>query len=160
MMPSEVESAEEGTSSRRAVLLAMLVAMPAAERPALERALSRFLRSFENLDLSGFMAMFVEDVAVFFPTPEPPERFDGKQAVRAHFSQVFEAIRKGAVSGPPYHHLAPEDLDIRELSPDAALISFHLRNSERIARRSLVFKKVHGDWLIVHLHASNVAAAK
>jgi len=38
----------------------------------------------------------------------------------------------------------------------AQIVSFTLRNAERIARRTLVFKKVGGDWLIVHLHASNV----
>jgi hypothetical protein len=26
---------------------------------------------------------------------------------------------------------------------------------QRLARRTLVFKKVHGAWLIAHLHASN-----
>jgi len=38
----------------------------------------------------------------------------------------------------------------------AAVTSFHLRNDERTARRTIVFKRVDGAWRIAHLHASNV----
>jgi hypothetical protein len=46
-------------------------------------------------------------------------------------------------------------VDCCGLSGDTAVVSFHLRNSERIARRTLVMKKARGAWLIAHLHASN-----
>jgi ketosteroid isomerase-like protein len=118
----------------------------------------RFLTAFENLDLDAFIACFDDDATVFFPTPEPPQRFDGKAAVRAHFSQVFAAIRQGSqATAPPYHRLAPEDLTVQPLGRDAALVSFHLRNAERIARRTLVLSRGSGGWTIRHLHASNVA---
>ena len=70
-------------------------------RYAVEQATSRFLTSFENLDMPAFMSCFAEDATVFFPTPEPPERFNGKAAIRTHFQQVFDAIRKSASSGLP-----------------------------------------------------------
>jgi ketosteroid isomerase-like protein len=128
-----------------------------AERRAVEEFTARFLTSFERLDMPAFIACFAEDATVFFPTPEPPERFSGRNAVQNHFQKVFDGIRSHAPSGPPYHRLNPEDEDVQLLSPDVAVVSFHLRNSERLARRTLVLKKAGGKWLIAHLHASNVA---
>jgi uncharacterized protein (TIGR02246 family) len=126
------------------------------ERQAVDELMSRFLTSFENLDMPAFIGCFAEDATVFFPSPEPPERFSGKDAVRTHFQKVFDSIRKGASSGPPYHRLIPQDVDVQLLGADAAVVSFHLRNTERLARRTLVLRNVHGAWLIAHLHASNV----
>jgi hypothetical protein len=73
----------------------------------------------------------------------------------SRFQTVFDGILKGANSGPPYHRLEPQDLQVQSLGADSAVVTFHLRNSERIARRTLVMKKVQGTWLIAHLHASN-----
>jgi uncharacterized protein (TIGR02246 family) len=133
---------------------------PDADRQAVQELTSRFLKAFEDLDMPRFIACFTEDATVFFPTPEPPERFEGRRAIESHFQKVFEAIRKSSgASGPPFHRLVPEDLLIQILDPHAAIVSFHLRNSERIARRTLVLAKVAGRWRIAHLHASNVPVA-
>jgi len=127
----------------------------ASDQQEIEQATAHFLASFENLDMPAFIACFADDATAFFPAPEPPERVAGKAAIRSRFQQVFDAIRKGASSGPPYHRLEPQDLQIQSLSADTAVVSFHLRNSERIARRTLVMKKVRSTWLIAHPHASN-----
>jgi len=37
------------------------------------------------------------------------------------------------------------------------LVTFELRNSERLGRRTLVFRRDGATWRIVHLHASNIA---
>lgn len=151
---------------RLAVALVTLVAawpaMAADVGPAHVRAraevkttVDRFLRAFENLDWPAFRAAFADDATVFFPTPEPPRRFDGRAAVDAQFERVFEAIRKDA-SGPPYHRLQPEALTIDMLGDSAALVSFELHNAVRIARRTLVLRRIGEEWRIVHLHASNV----
>jgi hypothetical protein len=57
-----------------------------------------------------------------------------------------------------YHRLAPQNLEVRVLGAESAVVSFHARNTRRIARRTLVLKKVQGVWLIAHLHASTYAA--
>ncbi len=107
--------------------------------------------------MTNFIGCFAEDATVFFPVPEPAQRFDGKAAIQAHFEQVFATIRKASTSSrAPYHRLRPEALLVQLLGPDAAIVSFHLRNTERIARRTLALKKVDGTWVIAHLHASNV----
>jgi ketosteroid isomerase-like protein len=92
---------------------------------------------------------------VFFPSARTPERFCGRAAVEERFRQVFEQERRGAASGPPYLELRPEGLEIQVLE-GAAIASFVLRNRERVARRTIVFRDDHGTWRIVHLHGSNV----
>jgi ketosteroid isomerase-like protein len=145
--------------------IALLIACPLAgvtepnepkDRAAIEAFTRKFLRAFENLDMRQFIACFADNATVFFPLPEPPERVDGKQAVQQRFEQVFASIRSTAKSGPPFHHLVPEDLAIQIMPCQTAVVSFHLRNSERIARRTLVLINRNGQWLILHLHASNV----
>jgi len=140
-------------------LLALLMwtAGAASDQQEIEQATTHLLTSFENLDMPAFLACFADDATAFFPAPEPPERVTGKAAIRSRFQLVFDAIRKGASAGPPYHRLEPQDLQIQSLSAETAVVSFHLRNSERIARRTLVMKKVRSTWLIAHLHASNLS---
>ncbi len=123
-------------------------------------ALTRFLTAFENLEWETFRSSFDDNVTVFFPTPEPPLRFDGRAAVEAHFQEVFKAIRASTPGGPPYQQLRPKDLRIDIIGREVALVTFHLENAERIARRTIVFKRTAGVWRIVHLHASNADLAK
>ena len=126
-----------------------------AERAAIKTSVRSFLLAFENLDMQQFVACFADNATVFFPMPEPPERVEGKQAIKQRFEKVFASIRSTAKSGPPFHHLAPEDLTIQMMPGQTAVVSFHLRNSERIARRTLVLINANGQWRILHLHASN-----
>jgi ketosteroid isomerase-like protein len=125
---------------------------------AVRMALTRFLTAFENLDWDTFRSSFDDNATVFFPSPEPPERCQGRVAFEARFRKIFDGIRREHPGGPPFHHLEPEDVRTELLGPSIALVTFHLRNAERVARRTIVFRRVAGRrWLIVHLHASNVA---
>jgi uncharacterized protein (TIGR02246 family) len=126
-----------------------------ADRAAIEAFTRNFLRAFEDLDMKQFIACFADDATMFFPMPEPPERVQGKHAIQQRFEHVFASIRRTAKSGPPFQHLVPEDLSIQLLNGKIALVSFHLRNEERIARRTLVLTNANGQWFILHLHASN-----
>src|SRR5712692_10482953 len=88
-------------------VVGLAVALNAAQRavapqrpdPAVGAALTRFLTAFENLDWDAFRASFDDDVTAFFPTPEPPQRFDGRAPVEAQFQRVFTSIRAAAPSG-------------------------------------------------------------
>src|SRR5262249_59130204 len=104
------------------------------DRAAIEAFTRKFLRAFEDLDIQQFIACFADNATVFFPMPEPPERVEGKQAIQERFEHVFASIRSTAKSGPPFHHLAPENLKIQMVSGQTAVVSFQLRNSERIGR--------------------------
>src|SRR5262245_43993903 len=122
------------------------------------QATDQFLRAFEDLDMQRFMQCFTEDANVFFPVPESPNRFDGREAIQRHFEQVFAAIcQSSASSTPPFHHLVPEHLQVQLVGDTAAVVTFQMTNTERVARRTLVLQKRGDKWLIAHLHASNVA---
>jgi uncharacterized protein (TIGR02246 family) len=122
------------------------------------QATDQFLRAFEDLDMQRFIEYLAEDANVFFPVPEPPSRFDGKQAIQRHFEQVFAAIRQSSASStPPFHHLVPEHLQVQLVGDTAAVVTFQMTNPARVARRTLVLEKRGDRWLIAHLHASNVA---
>ncbi len=127
------------------------------EESAVRAFVLEFLQAFENLDMPRFIDCFADDATVFFPVPEPPSRVDGKAAIRARFEAVFAAIRRGAPDGPPYHRLVPEDLAVQAVGGESAVATFHLRNAQRIARRTLVLRRDGERWRIVHLHASNAA---
>ena len=141
------------------ILLASLGSTAATEvggGKSVEEAASRFLKAFENLDMPTFISCFTNDATVFFPSPEPAQRFDGKVEIQRHFNQVFAAIRTSSSNlAPPFHHLAPENLTVQFIGKDAAIVTFHLRNAERVGRRTLIFKRAGRQWLIAHLHASN-----
>ncbi len=128
----------------------------AAAQVEVERAVKEFLNAFERLDWQKFTAAFEDGATVFFPVPEPPNRFTGRSEFEPQFQKVFAAIRASNPGGPPYHQLKPEDLTVEVLADDVALASFHLRNDQRTARRTLVLVRTDNKWLIHHLHASNV----
>ena len=115
--------------------------------------------AFEDLDFEPFRAHFADDACAFFPGPRV-ERACGREEIEATFRKVFEAERQAGTSGPPYLHLDPEDLRIQLLGPDVAVATFHLRNAERVARRTFVFVRRGDRWLIVNLHASNIPVAR
>jgi hypothetical protein len=130
---------------------------PAVQEQAVTLLTSRFLRSFENLDLDAFMACFAPDATVFFPSPETPGRFDGQAAIRDNFAKLFSGIRQASkATAPPYHRLSPERLSLKVLSADSAVVTFELVNEDRLARRTLVLTATPNGWLIEHLHASNM----
>jgi hypothetical protein len=52
--------------------------------------------------------------------------------------------------------LRPEHLRIQVVAPGAVVATFELRNAQRIARRTFVFRHDPAGWRIVHLQASNV----
>ena len=141
-------------------LLAVVRPLPAqswsTDSAAVRATLTDFLSAFENLDWPRFRLAFSDSVTVFHPAPDLPGRFSGRPEVEASFLQVFAGIRASATDGPPFHRLTPESLSIRQLAPGVALVTFILRNSERLGRRTIILSREPGGWHIVHLHASNL----
>lgn len=127
----------------------------AADSAAAHAAVTRFLTAFENLDWEAFRTSFDDEATVFFPAPEPPDLHVGRAAIETRFRIVFEGIRGSAPEGPPFHKLEPQDLRIEPAGATEALVTFHLRNESRVARRTLLLRETAEGWRIVHLHASN-----
>jgi hypothetical protein len=65
----------------------------------------------------------------------------------------------GARIGEPPHSGCEMSIVRKRAALVAALFAAILRNSERIARRTIVLSKIRGTRLIAHLHASNVPAS-
>jgi len=127
------------------------------EEAVVQKTVAEFIYAFNNLDWEHFRQYFADDATVFNPAiPEVTElhRLDGREKIETVFKRVFEEARKG--KGPPYLHIQPENLKIQMLT-NAAVVTFHFKRSESsFGRRTFVFEKRNGKWLIVHLHASNV----
>ena len=126
-----------------------------------ERAPAHFVRVFKALDWDAFAACFAEDATVFAPFPDHPRMAVGKSAFDLAWRPVFERGR-AHLPGPPYLNIDPKDTKVQPLGDNACLVSFHLEGlmgSPRLHRRSIVFEKRDGRWLIVHLHASVASEA-
>ncbi len=123
-----------------------------------EEAVRAFLGAFERLDADAFGAAFDDDACCFFPATPTAERVEGRAAVLARFAEVFAVARRERPGGPPFLDLRPEGLRADVVGPGVAIVTFTLRNTERIGRRTLVLVRRGAGWRILHLHASNVAA--
>lgn len=135
---------------------------PAATSPAenqeLRAALEKFFAAFANLDWPAFRACFDDSATVFHPSAAHMRRTDSPSDFDAAWHEVFDRIKKqSGRSAPPYMELKPADLNVRLLSSDVALVTFHLPDQAVLGRRTVVLKKFSSGWKIVHIHASNFA---
>lgn len=120
----------------------------AASQP--EAAVQAFVSAFNGLDRTRFDALFADDVTLFFPSaPFPVRRIEGKEATLLWFGRFFDSLRRRG-AGP---NVEPKDLRIQDYG-DVAIATFHLGGGERVGRRTVVLRREHGRWAIVHLHAS------
>ena len=127
---------------------------------AIQRAAAAFIEAFNNLDWERFRYCFSDDATIFFPSRsgDSPHRANGRDEIEARFKPGFDEIRKSKPN-PPYLNIEPKDLKIQMLR-DGAIVTFHLDGDDSVGRRTVVFQKRKGKWLIVHLHASIIAKPK
>lgn len=120
---------------------------------AVQKAAGNWVAAFNNLEWETFRTSFTDDATVFFPFIQVPRRATGRAEVETLFKQFFDALRKRKPA-PPYQNIEPKDVHIQMLGKEAAIFTFHLPGEENFNRRTLVFRKLKGKWLIAHLHAS------
>ena len=118
--------------------------------------LNKFLRAVESRDIERIMAFFTEDAQMFSPMGTFPSRLDGRAAIGKQFGAILEAVK--AQAGGTLK-LEPQDIDVRELGAEAALITFHLKMPGPLHRRSFVMTRGTGGWRIAHIHASIASPA-
>ncbi len=118
--------------------------------------LNQFLEAVMSQQHDRIMAFFNEDAQMFSPLGTYATRLDGRGAIAKQFESILELIK-----GQPGGNLKiePQDLDARELAPNAALITFHLRLPGPLHRRSFVMTKTASGWRIAHIHASIASPA-
>ena len=127
------------------------------EAQAVLKAAESFVEAFNNLDWERFRITFADDATVFFPS-EVPVRANGRTEIEAGFKPMFGEDKKRG-GGPPYLHIEPKDMKV-QVAGDVAVMTFHLPRKGYVARRTIVWQKRGGRWLIVHLHASGVELPK
>jgi ketosteroid isomerase-like protein len=127
-----------------------------AKAAEVQKTMNTFIQAFTNLDWEPFRAAFADDATVFYPRAIP-RRADGRADFEHNFRQVFEQIRNGRTKGP-YFEVQPRDLKI-QIAGDVAIVTFHLDDKPGfVNRRSVILQRRAGNWKIIHLHASEVAA--
>jgi len=125
---------------------------PNSDSLAVQKAAEDFIVAFNNLEWEKFRNSFSNDATVFFPFIQAPHRANGRAEVEPLFKQVFDGLRKRKPN-PPYQNIQPKDVQIQMLK-DVAILTFHLPGDDTFGRRTFVFRKQNGKWLIAHLHAS------
>jgi len=152
------------------VVLFLLAAFPATghcqtqtqEITAPVDTVKAFLVALGNAELDGIVATFAEKATVFLPLPSAPKRLSGRKEIREGFAPFLESIRSSG-QGPPYMVLNLQDVQVQEFDA-TAVVTFHLgklpaSESEQptsFSRRTFVLRLINGQWLIVHMHGSNV----
>lgn len=116
--------------------------------------LNQFLEAVMSQNHERIMAFFNDDAQMFSPLGTYDARLDGKGAIGKQFQSILEFVKSQPGGGLK---IEPQDIDARELAPNVALITFHLRLPGPLHRRSFVMTKSGGGWRIAHIHASIAA---
>lgn len=116
-----------------------------------QSVLRRFVEAFESLDLDGMMSCYSDEATSFFPVRHHHPKISGKSQIRQQFGKVIDKI---TAAGLDRISLPVQDMEIADYG-ETALATFHIMD-DTLSRRTLVLRKNKEEWLITHLHASNV----
>lgn len=134
------------------LLLLLLLAAPlraADETP--EQAVAGFLDAFRAMEPARFDSFFAQDATVFFPDGRfPTDRRLPRTEALETFHGFFESLK---AQGLTRLEIDPVDPRIDRYG-DVAVVTFLLKGTEFMGRRTVVFRKEKDGWRIVHLHAS------
>lgn len=136
-----------------ALLLLPFCTTTAPVRDTPHDAVQRFVTAFNNLSAEELRPLFGEDATAFLPMPDHAARITGRDQMLAVLAPLLEADRVRR-EGKPLT-LAAQDLAIQR-SGNAAIATFDVGTEQVHSRRTLVLEMRRGQWLIVHLHASNL----
>ncbi len=117
--------------------------------------LNQFLAAVMSQKHDRIMAFFNDDAQMFSPLGTYDTRLDGRGAIGKQFESILEVVKSQPGGGLK---IEPQDIDARELAPNVALITFHLRLPGPLHRRSFVMTKGANGWRIQHIHASIASA--
>jgi hypothetical protein len=107
-------------------------------------------------NLERILPFFNEDAQMFSPLGTYPSRLDGRAAIGKQFASILESVKSqpgGALK------IEPQELDARELAPNVVQLTFHLRLTGPLHRRSFVMIRGASGWRIGHIHASVASPA-
>ncbi len=113
--------------------------------------MSGFMDALNALDAERMSRFFAEDITAFVPVAQG-DRVEGREAVTRIFRNYVERTRPTT----PRLNLIPEDVEVI-VSGDLGMVSFNIREpaTRMTRRRTFVFTRSGGAWLIRHFHASD-----
>jgi ketosteroid isomerase-like protein len=123
---------------------------PSSRDAEIERLARSFVASVSAGDLDRFLSFFAPEASAFLPSEANAAGVVGLPAIRAAVTPFFG-------SGPTKAPLVAKDLRV-ESSDDLAVATFDAGRADvgLHSRRTLVFRRVGGEWKVIHLHASNL----
>lgn len=134
------------------VAMASCASAPAAAPP--EAVVERFVAALNDLDLGELERLLADDATAFLPSPQLRARIEGRGAIVAALTPLFEAERKRG-NGPPYTHLKVQSLLVQR-EGTVAIATFDVGTPDVSSRRTVVLVRRGGEWKVLHFHASNL----
>ena len=112
-----------------------------------QEAVDAFIAALDRGDVN-IAELFAEEATVFFPITNQPLRANGRAEIATAFAALFGPNYRGGLP-------KPENLHVQDFG-GTAVVTFQNVNPNVTSRRTIVFRREAGRWLIVHLHGSNV----
>ena len=141
-----------------ALLLAACITIPARAHAQVEggdalTATMGFMDALNSLDIDRLSGYFAPTVTAFVPLARA-ERVEGKEALVAIFRAFVERTRLTTAR----LNLVPEDVEMVSNGP-LAIVTFNVRDAAagQVRRRTFVWQRKGGAWLMRHMHASDLA---
>lgn len=129
-----------------------LAAQTGTDDRAVRAAMTEFVDALNALDVERMSHCFAEDVTAFVPAAQA-----GLVGGRVALTDIFRRFADHVRPTTPRLSLAPQDLRVQQ-SGDLAVVTFQIaETAPRITRRrTFVFRREGGRWLISHMHASDL----
>jgi uncharacterized protein (TIGR02246 family) len=113
------------------------------------------VRMLEEGNLDGYMAAFADSAV--FQSALSPFRIEGKEAIRAHFAQVFEQYPKRRIlPRQPARRAYGDDLVVQNGYAVLYLTDQDDEVQTVFTRSSITWARIGGRWQIVDQHTSRL----
>ena len=114
--------------------------------------MTEFIDALNALDVEHMSRCFTADVTAFVPAAQ-----DGLVDGRAALTDVFRRFADRVRPTTPRLGLVPQDVRVQQ-GGDLAVVTFQIvEAAPRVTRRrTFVFRREGGRWLISHMHASDL----
>ncbi|HEV7429078.1 MAG TPA: nuclear transport factor 2 family protein [Thermoanaerobaculia bacterium] len=125
------------------------------DEAAVRVAMNGFMDALNALDADRMSSYFADNITSFVPLAQA-DRVEGREAV----TRIFRNFVARTKPTTPRLNILPEDMEV-QVSGDLAFVSFNVREKspDITRRRTFVFARTGGRWLIRHAHASDFAGA-
>jgi uncharacterized protein (TIGR02246 family) len=123
------------------------------DEAAVRAAMNGFMDALNALDVDRMSSYFADNITSFVPLAQA-DRVEGREAV----TRIFRNFVARTKPTTPRLNIVPEDVEV-QVSGDLAFVSFNVREKspDITRRRTFIFVRNDGRWLIRHAHASDFA---